>query len=165
MPFCSRAVQLPRRFLPTTTVGGAGLHEGGSPSFMIIILLTANGMLLSRPPPNPYGSKSAAQDRWVATREYLPLVKTVRLVPTYSKPRRGPVLFASDSDPLDGRADTVSSAHTSGHRASFIGNSRKRPAVLEAASSSSFQQSVSHSLRLMRSVVYERASDIVRCTR
>lgn len=77
MPFCSRAVQLPRRFLPTTTVGGAGLHEGGSPSFMIIILLTANGMLLSRPPPNPYGSKSAAQDRWVATREYLPLVKTI----------------------------------------------------------------------------------------
>lgn len=41
------------------------------------------------------------------------------------------------------------------------GNSRNRPTVLAAASSFSFQQSVCHSLKLMRAVVYERASDIV----
>lgn len=38
-PFCSRATQLPRRFLPIkTTVEAAVLHEGGSTSFTFTVL-------------------------------------------------------------------------------------------------------------------------------
>lgn len=33
MPFCSQAIHLPKRFLPTRMVGAAGLHEGGASSF------------------------------------------------------------------------------------------------------------------------------------
>lgn len=38
IPFCSRATQLPRRFLPTKTVDAAGQHEGALTNFIITIL-------------------------------------------------------------------------------------------------------------------------------
>lgn len=68
MPFCSQAIQLPRRFLPRKTIGAAGLHEGGSSSFMIIILLKRYAPQLTSTPSSVGGGSIGHNTRIFASR-------------------------------------------------------------------------------------------------